>query len=138
LPNSASEPRWFTVDDLIATNLAVVAATEEPYALRDPQLLDSASAVPPNNWHYGGERDIVALATALLFAVARNHPFLQGNKRTGFAAAINFLTLNGWQVSNSFDAVHFAELIVEVLEGASEPHAFTTALRPYVEAIKTD
>ncbi len=94
--------------------------------------------MPANSWHYGGERDIVALAAVLLFAVARNHPFLQGNKRTGFAAAINFLALNGWAVTASFDAVHFAELIVDVLEGAAEPEAFAAALRPYVESVTAD
>jgi death-on-curing protein len=130
-----NEPRWISLADLIATNRAVVAASGEPYALRDPQLLESACSVPANRWHYGEDQDLASLASTLLFAVARNHPFLQGNKRTGFAAAVNFLSLNGWNLSGAIDTVEVAEHIVLVLEGKSDPASFAVILRDHISRL---
>jgi death-on-curing protein len=66
--------------------------------------------------------DIASLAATVLLAVAGNHPFLQGNKRTGFAAANLFLETNGYALTVE-DSVDFARLIINVLEGkASEAH----------------
>jgi death-on-curing protein len=87
----ANEPVWLTADHLIEFNELEVAATGEPHVVRDMSGLESAIGRPINHWHYG-ETDVVALAVALLLGVARNHPFLQGNKRTAFAAADYFLS----------------------------------------------
>ena len=62
--------------------------------VRDEGLLGSALARPRNKWHYG-ETDIAALAAAFAFGVAKNHGFLDGNKRTAFTAAALVLALNG-------------------------------------------
>ena len=62
--------------------------------MRDRGLLESALARPLNKFAYG-ETDIAALAAAYGFGIARNHPFVDGNKRTAFAAMIVFLGLNG-------------------------------------------
>ncbi len=48
-----------------------------------------------NRFAYG-EEDIVTLAVSLLFGIGRNHPFVQGNKRTAFVAAVDFLGVNGY------------------------------------------
>jgi death-on-curing protein len=87
----ANEPVWLTADHLIEFNELDVSATGEPHLVRDKAGLESAIARPINHWHYG-EGDVVALAVALLLGVARNHPFLLGNKRTAFAAADYFST----------------------------------------------
>jgi death-on-curing protein len=62
--------------------------------LRDLGLLQSALARPLNLSSYG-EADLPALAAALAFGIARNHPFLDGNKRTAFVCSQLFLRLNG-------------------------------------------
>lgn len=62
--------------------------------LRDPGLLDSALARPLNLAGYG-QPDIAELAASYAFGLARNHPFLDGNKRTAFVALELFLSLNG-------------------------------------------
>jgi death-on-curing protein len=65
--------------------------------LRDAGLLDSAMARARNLFVYG-ERDIIALATAYASGIVRNHPFIDGNKRTGFLAAYMFLAVNGFEI----------------------------------------
>ena len=62
--------------------------------IRDVGLLESALARPRNLLHYG-EPDLAALAAPYAFGIARNHPFVDGNKRTAWVAARLFLRLNG-------------------------------------------
>jgi death on curing protein len=62
--------------------------------LRDRGLLESALDRPRNKFAHGGA-DLAALAAAYAFGLARNHPFIDGNKRIAFAALIVFLGLNG-------------------------------------------
>ncbi len=65
--------------------------------LRDPALFESALARPMQLAAYG-DPDIAALAAAYGFGLARNHPFVDGNKRTAFVAVELFLDLNGWSL----------------------------------------
>ena len=65
--------------------------------MRDEGLLESALARPQNLFAYG-ESDAAALAGAYAFGIARNHPFIDGNKRTGFVATELFLALNGCEL----------------------------------------
>ena len=62
--------------------------------VRDEGLLESALARPLNIASYG-EPDVAELAATYAIAIARNHPFIDGNKRTGFMAMVLFLSLNG-------------------------------------------
>jgi death-on-curing protein len=73
--------------------------TGEPHALRDPPLLESAIDKPRNHFAYDGQEDVATLAATLLFGIAENHPFVQGNKRTALVCAIRFLECNGFTVS---------------------------------------
>jgi death-on-curing protein len=91
-------------------------------------LLESACGIPMNRWWYTGEHDIVALAVALLFGIARNHPFVQGNKRTGFMAALQFLGANGLVPDAMEDPGILADLIVAVLEGREDESVVTAHL----------
>ncbi|HZC15513.1 MAG TPA: type II toxin-antitoxin system death-on-curing family toxin, partial [Caulobacteraceae bacterium] len=86
--------------------------TGEPFALRDAGLLISALGKPRNHWFYEGKRDAVSLAVTLLFGIARNHAFEQGNKRTAFEAALIFLLANGY-VYDGPDCAEIAQLITE-------------------------
>ena len=65
--------------------------------LRDEGLLESALARPEQKAAYG-EPDLFELAAAYLFGIVTNHPFIDGNKRTGFLAAYTFLMANGWEL----------------------------------------
>jgi death on curing protein len=87
-------PDWLDIDivlDFHAEQLALFGGAD---GLRDRGLLESALARPLNKYSYG-ETDLAALAAAYGFGIARNHPFIDGNKRTALACIIVFLGLNG-------------------------------------------
>jgi death-on-curing protein len=90
-----TEPRWLEVTivlDVHAEQLALFGGAD---GIRDLGLLKSALARPINKFSYG-ESDLAALAAAYAFGIARNHPFVDGNKRAAFASIIVFLGLNGF------------------------------------------
>jgi death-on-curing protein len=89
-----SEPEWLDIElvlDFHAEQLALFGGAD---GVRDRGLLESALARPMNKFAYG-ETDTAALAAAYGFGIARNHPFVDGNKRTALASMIVFLGLNG-------------------------------------------
>lgn len=88
------EPEWLDIDlvlDFHAEQLALFGGAD---GIRDRGLLESALARPINKFGYG-ETGIATLAAAYGFGIARNHPFIDGNKRTALASIIVFLGLNG-------------------------------------------
>lgn len=89
-----TEPLWLDVDIVLDMHSEQLALFGGPEGLRDRGLLESALARPLNRFAYG-ETDLAALVSAYAFGIARNHPFVDGNKRTAFAAFIVFLGLNG-------------------------------------------
>jgi death-on-curing protein len=127
----ANEPVWLTADHLIEFNELEVSATGEPHVVRDLAVLESALARPVNHWHYG-EADVVALAVALLLGVARNHPFLQGNKRTAFAAADYFLYLNGYELQADQDGEELGEFLIDAINGDVSEHYLIEVLGEWV------
>jgi death on curing protein len=85
--------RWLSKAAVLAIHAEQLAEHGGAPGLRDEGLLDSALARPENLAGYGGP-DAAALAAAYAFGIVRNHPFVDGNKRTGFVAATTFLLLN--------------------------------------------
>jgi len=83
-----TEPSWLRVDFAIEANKRAVSKTGEHHALLRSDALESAFTKPRHHFQYGGEEDIATLACVLLFGIARNHPFEQGNKRTALACAL--------------------------------------------------
>ena len=65
------------------------------YGVRDGNLLESALARPQQRWSYEPDADPFDLAAAYAFGIAKNRPFIDGNKRTAFAVMTLFLVLNG-------------------------------------------
>ena len=128
-----SEPTWLPADLIVSFNELAVAETGEPHVLRDEGALENALAKPINYWAYG-ETDAVVLAVALLMGIARNHPFLQGNKRTAFEAAEYFLHLNGYDLTIE-DGADLADFIVDVIGGEVSEQRLVEALWEYVEPL---
>jgi death-on-curing protein len=89
-----SEPEWLDLQIVLDVHDAQLGLFGGAEGLRDQGLLESALARPQNKFAYG-ETDLAALAAAYAFGIARNHPFIDGNKRSAFAAIIVFLGLNG-------------------------------------------
>lgn len=128
-----SEPLWLPVSEIVSTNLEVVAATGEPFGLIKPNDLESACHRPFHLWSYDGEIDMVRLAVGLMIGLARNHPFLQGNKRTGFISAMMFLNMNGWDLSAGLDSPELGWAMVETMRETYSEEKLAFALRPYVK-----
>lgn len=89
-----NEPVWLPVDVVRDVHSEQLALFGGPDGIRDVGMLESALARPVNRYAYG-ERDLAALAAAYAFGIARNHPFVDGNKRVAFLAMMIFLRLNG-------------------------------------------
>ena len=105
-----SEPWiWVTLDVALAAHLEQLSEHGGGEGVRDERLLDSAMARPQNLLAYGTP-DAAALAAAYAFGIARNHPFVDGNKRTAAVVSETFLALNGY-VLGATDA----ELVVAFL-----------------------
>ena len=88
------EPRWLDAEVALAVHDRQLSEHGGGTGVRDAGLLDSALARPINVWAYGTD-DPATLAAAYAFGVARNHPFVDGNKRTAWVLARLFLALNG-------------------------------------------
>jgi death on curing protein len=98
--------------------------------LRDGGLLQSALARPQQQHAYAEAADIVDMATAYTAGIVRNHPFLDGNKRTGFVVGILFLELNGYRfVASEEDA---AQALLKLADGTLDEAAYTSFLRDNV------
>ena len=88
-----SEPVWLTAEIAIANHEMQLAEHGGPAGIRDMGMLESALGRPQNKFAYG-ETDLAALAAAYGFGVARNHPFIDGNKRTSLMVIYTFLGSN--------------------------------------------
>ena len=86
--------------------------------LRDETLLDSALAKPLNVFAYGDDPDLFRLAASYAFGIARNHAFLDGNKRTALAVSITFLNRNNWDIEAPREEVY--SIFLGLAEGAVE------------------
>ena len=87
-------PLWLDYRIIVALHDVQLARHGGAGGIRDLGLLESALARPLNRDGYG-ESDLHVLAAAYAFGIVRNHPFVDGNKRTGFVAAALFLEENG-------------------------------------------
>ncbi len=88
-----TEPVWLSLELVIDIHAEQLALFGGPAGIRDRGMLESALGRPQNKFAYG-EHGIAALAAAYAFDIARNHPFIDGNKRAALAAMIVFFNLN--------------------------------------------
>jgi death on curing protein len=109
-----SEPRWLDLDLVIDFHSEQLALFGGPEGIRDLGLLESALGRPLNKNAYG-EAGLAVLAAAYGFGIAKNHPFVDGNKRTALASIIVFLGLNGLDLEAPQEAA--AAIIVAVAAG---------------------
>jgi len=111
-----TEPAWVAPIFVSELNKQLVLRSGEPFLLPDYGLLESALMVPRNRWHGEQLDDPGILGLALSVAIARNHPFEQGNKRTAWAAMLAFFALNGLALENH-DHPYYAEVFIDVITG---------------------
>ncbi len=124
--------KWIWVQEsvVLAIHEAQLAEHGGIPGIREEGLLASALARPCNLEAYGEDVDAVALAAAYAFGIARNHPFLDGNKRTAFVVMELFLNLNGW-ILNADDADCISTMLA-VATGELGEKVLATWLRRHV------
>lgn len=108
---------FLDVDDVLEIHGAQIAEHGGSIEVRDMGLLASAVAQP--SMTFGGEflhDGLSAMAAAYLFHIVMNHPFVDGNKRTGLAAALTFLKLNGVEAGRPDDE-RFYDATLAVIAG---------------------
>jgi death on curing protein len=114
------EPVWIPRDMVLAVHLRQLSEHGGGEGVRDSGLLDSALQRPQNKFAYE-QPDLFDLAAAYAFGLARNHPFVDGNKRTALVASFLFLYANGFKVTCTQEerVVRFLALAAGNLEEAA-------------------
>lgn len=125
-----AEPVWLEAAIALAIHDRQLAEHGGGTGVRDQGALDWALARPLNRWHYG-EDDLAALAAAYAYGVARNHPFVDGNKRTAWVLARLFLALN--QAALSFAAEDAIRAMLALAAGELEEEALAAWFRERIE-----
>jgi death on curing protein len=121
---------WIERSVILAVHDEQLAEHGGAVGLRDAGLLDSALARPLNLATYGGEPDYADLVAAYGFGLAKNHAFIDGNKRTAFVAVELFLVLNGYELIAS-DAECVLTMLA-VAAGDLDESGFAAWLRTHV------
>ena len=120
------EPEWLDTDIVLDIHAEQLASFGGGDGMRDLGLLESALARPLNKFAYG-ETDLAALAAAYAFGIARNHPFVDGNKRAAFGSMIVFLGLNGIDLDVAPE--NATAIILEVAAGEIDEDGLARWLR---------
>jgi len=125
--------RYLALNEVLEVHRQVMAQSGGAEGLMHLPALESALAQPQMT--FGGEDlypTLVDKATALGYALIKNHPFLDGNKRTGHAAMEVFLVLNGYEIRAAVDEQE--RVILQVAASEMDREEFTTWLQAHVVA----
>jgi death-on-curing protein len=122
---------WVSRDIIEAVHDRQLAEHGGGGGLRDENVLESALARPRNLALYG-EPDMADLAATLAFGIARNHPFVDGNKRSAWVAARLFLRLNGAVLE--FDKAEATVMMQRLAAGELDEEAVAAWFRDRVSA----
>ena len=126
------DPVWLGEAVVLAMHGRLLAEHGGAQGIRDSSVLDSALARPMQIFAYG-EPDISDLAAAYASGIIRNHPFVDGNKRTAFMAAYVFLASNGLRlVATDVDA---AQVMTMLAASEIDEATFSAWLRKNIESI---
>ena len=124
------DPTFLSLPELLEIHQDQIARYGGSPGVRDMELLQSAAAMPQAG--FGGQylhSDLFEMAAAYLYHIVQNHPFIDGNKRVGAAAADVFLALNGIQLTASED--DYEELVLSAAQGLTAKSAVAEFLREH-------
>jgi death-on-curing protein len=121
-----TEPIWLDVDEVVDMHAEQLAIFGGPEGIRDRGLLESAILPPVNQWN-DGKADMAALAAAYAFDLARNHVFVDGNKRIAFQAMMVFL--RGNDIPFAPDPAHATAIILSLSAGEVGEDGLTRWIR---------
>ena len=124
-------PSWIDEHDAISIHARLLALDGGAPGVRDPGLLASALARPRQHHEYEGTTDVVRLAALHTEAIVRNHPFVDGNKRTGFVVGVLFLELHGLAFMAPQELATVA--VLDLASGRSGLDGYERFLRDHVK-----
>ena len=111
-----ADPRFLSIEDVMEIHVDQINRYGGRVGVRDVELLQSAIGMPESG--FGDQylhADLFEMAAAYLFHIVQDHPFVDGNKRTGAMAAFVFLKLNGRTLTGSESA--FEKIVLQAAEG---------------------
>lgn len=118
---------WLDERDALAIHHRLLALHGGAPGVRDESLLSSALARPLQHHAYRKAPDHIAFAAIYTFGIVRNHPFVDGNKRTGFLIGILFLELNGFHFQASQEDA--AQAVLALASGQLDEAGYGAFLR---------
>ena len=121
------EPVWIEERDVLALHGRLLALDGGAAGVRDASLLESALAHPRQLHAYGNKPGIVEMAAVYVAGIVRNHPFFDGNKRTGFVVGVLFLEMNGYRFTASEEDA--TQAVFGLASGTLEEAAFAAWMR---------
>jgi death on curing protein len=124
-------PRWVPRAVVLAIHADQMRQHGGALGLRDEGLLESALARPRNRWGYEHDADPATLAAGYGFGLARNHPFIDGNKRVAFQVMLVYLGLNGHRITATEPEV--VTLMMGVASGTIDESALGNWLRDHIQ-----
>ena len=119
-------PVWVEDDLVVAIHDRQLLEHGGAEGLRDESLLQSALARPLNHDAYGS-RDIIELAAKYTAGIVQSHPFIDGNRRTGFVVGVLFLELSGYRFTASEEAA--AQAVIELAAGTIDENGYCRFIR---------
>jgi death-on-curing protein len=126
-PGIPSGPIWIDEREALALHDRLLAIHGGAAGVRDANLLKSALARPQQPRAYGDNPGLIDIATAYTAGIIRNHPFIDGNQRTGFIMGVLFLEMNGYRfTAREEDAT---QAVLGLAAGTLEEPGFATWLR---------
>ncbi len=124
-----NEPIWIEEYETLVLHDRLLALHGGAEGLRDATLLGSAIARARQIFSYAENPGIIDMAAAYTFGIVRNHPFVDGNKRTGFIVGILFLETNGFRFTASEAAA--AQAVLELAAGTLDETGYRDFLRAH-------
>jgi death-on-curing protein len=128
-----SEPIWIEDNLVLAIHDRLLVEHGGAEGVRDESLLQSALSRPLNHIAYASS-DIIELAAKYIAGIVQNHPFVDGNKRTGFVVGVLFLELNGYRFTASEEAA--AQAVLELAAHEIDEEGFCEFLRANAQRSK--
>jgi death-on-curing protein len=127
-------PVWIERREVLALHDRLLALHGGARGVRDEGLLESALARAQQQYAYVGAADIIDMAAAYTAGIIRNHPFVDGNKRTGFLVGILFLELNGCRFTASEEDA--AQAVIGLAAGLLDDKGYNSFLKRNVKPRK--
>lgn len=126
-----TEPSWIDERDALTLHDRLLALHGGAAGLRDEALLESALARPRQLHAYADNPDLIDLAASYTAGIVRNHPFVDGNKRTGFVIGVLFLEINA--CAFTAPEAEATQAVLGLAAGTISESAFAEWLRANVE-----